>query len=49
MLGAFAKTTGLLGMESIYKAIDKRFPERLAESNKKASLAGYDRVVVKKS
>ena len=49
MLGAFAKTTGLLGMESIYKAIDKRFPEKLAEPNKKAAQAGYDRVVVKKN
>ena len=47
MLGAFAKTTGLLKMESIFKAIDKRFPERLAEGNKKAAQAGYDRVEVK--
>ncbi len=48
MLGAFAKTTGLLKMESIFKAIDKRFPERLAEPNKKAAQVGYDRAVVKK-
>ena len=47
MLGAFAKATGLLKMESIFKAIDKRFPERLAEGNKKAAQAGYDRVEVK--
>lgn len=47
MLGAFAKATGLLKMESIFKAIDKRFPERLAEGNKKAAQAGFDRVEVK--
>jgi len=47
MLGAFAKTTGLLKMESIFKAIDKRFPERLATPNKKAAQAGYDKAVVK--
>ena len=47
MLGAFAKTTGLLKMESIFKAIDKRFPERLAAPNKKAAQAGYDQAVVK--
>ena len=48
MLGAFAKTTGLLKTDSIFKAIDKRFPERLAGPNKKAAQAGYDRAVVKK-
>ncbi len=47
MLGAFAKTTGLLKMENIFKAIDKRFPERLAAPNKKAAQAGYDQAVVK--
>jgi 2-oxoisovalerate ferredoxin oxidoreductase gamma subunit len=47
MLGAFAKATGLLKMESIFKAIDKRFPDRLAVGNKKAAQAGYDRVEVK--
>lgn len=47
MLGAFAKTTGLLKMESIFKAIEKRFPERLAEGNKKAVQAGHDRVEIK--
>ena len=47
MLGAFAKATGLLTMDSIFKAIDKRFPERLAEPNKKAAQAGYDQVEVK--
>ncbi len=49
MLGAFAKATGLLKLESIFKAIDKRFPERLAEGNKKAARAGFDRVEVMES
>jgi pyruvate ferredoxin oxidoreductase gamma subunit len=48
MLGAFAKTTGLLEMNSIFKAIDKRFTGKVAEANKKAAQAGYDRAVVKK-
>jgi 2-oxoisovalerate/pyruvate ferredoxin oxidoreductase gamma subunit len=47
MLGAFAKTTGILKMESIFKAIDKRFPPRLAEPNKKAAEAGYNRAIVR--
>ncbi len=47
MLGAFAKTTGLLKMESIFKAIDKRFPEKIAVPNKKTAQAGFDKVVVK--
>ena len=47
MLGAFAKATGLLKMDAIFKAIDKRFPERLAEPNKKAAQAGYNKVEVK--
>jgi pyruvate ferredoxin oxidoreductase gamma subunit len=47
MLGTFAKTTGILKMESIFKAIDKRFPPKLAEPNKKAAQAGYDRAAMK--
>jgi 2-oxoisovalerate ferredoxin oxidoreductase gamma subunit len=47
MLGAFVKTTGLLKMDSVFKAIDKRFSERLAESNKKAAQSGYDKADVK--
>ena len=47
MLGAFAKTTGLLKLESIYKAIEKRFPAKLATSNKDAVKMGYDTVEVK--
>ena len=46
ILGAFAKTTGLLKMESIFKAIEKRFPPRLAEPNKETAQTGYDRAQV---
>ena len=47
MLGAFAKTTGLLKPESIYKAIEKRFPAKLATANKDAVKIGYETVEVK--
>jgi 2-oxoacid:acceptor oxidoreductase gamma subunit (pyruvate/2-ketoisovalerate family) len=47
MLGAFARATGLLRMESIDKALDKRFPPKLAESNKGAAKMGYETVEVK--
>ena len=46
ILGAFAKTTGLLKMDSIFKAIEKRFPPQLAEPNKETAQAGYDRAQV---
>ncbi len=46
ILGAFAKTSGLLSMVSIEKAMDKRFPERLAGPNKEAARQGYDKTVV---
>jgi pyruvate ferredoxin oxidoreductase gamma subunit/2-oxoisovalerate ferredoxin oxidoreductase gamma subunit len=47
MLGAFAKTTGLLEIESVFRALDKRFPPRLAEPNKKAAQKGFDQVNIK--
>lgn len=42
MLGAFAKATRLLKLESIGKAIEKRFPAKLATGNKAAVKIGYD-------
>jgi len=42
MLGVFAKTTGLLGMESIDKAITKRFSGDIAKRNIEAAKAGFD-------
>jgi 2-oxoisovalerate ferredoxin oxidoreductase gamma subunit len=47
MLGAFAKATGILKMESINKAIDKRFPPNLASTNKDAAKMGYETVEIK--
>jgi 2-oxoacid:acceptor oxidoreductase gamma subunit (pyruvate/2-ketoisovalerate family) len=47
MLGAFAKATEILKLESIDKAIDKRFPAKLASTNKEAVKMGYDTVEVK--
>jgi pyruvate ferredoxin oxidoreductase gamma subunit len=47
ILGAFTKATGLLKLESVFKAIDKKFPERLAKGNKKAAQEGYSRVMIK--
>jgi pyruvate ferredoxin oxidoreductase gamma subunit len=47
ILGAFTKATGLLKLESVFKAIDKKFPGRLAKGNKKAAQEGYSRVMIK--
>jgi len=46
MLGAFSKATGLLGLESIEKAILKRFGGRVAEANIEAAEEGYGAVEV---
>jgi 2-oxoacid:acceptor oxidoreductase gamma subunit (pyruvate/2-ketoisovalerate family) len=46
MLGAFVKTTGLLEKNSVWKAIDKRIPQRV-EENKKAVQIGFDQVKIK--
>jgi pyruvate ferredoxin oxidoreductase gamma subunit len=44
ILGAFAKITGLISVESIEKAIMKNFPGRLGEMNVAAVRASYERV-----
>ena len=44
MLGALSKTTGLLRLESVNKAIEKRFSGKLAEVNLQAAKSGYDSV-----
>jgi 2-oxoacid:acceptor oxidoreductase gamma subunit (pyruvate/2-ketoisovalerate family) len=46
MLGAFARVSGLLKLESINKALEKRFDTGIAEINKEASKAGFERVDV---
>ena len=38
--------TGLLELESIFKAVEKRFSPNIAEMNKEAVRAGYDEVEV---
>ena len=47
VLGAFVKTTGLLKMDSIEKAIRRRFSGEIAEKNVTASRKGYENVKVK--
>jgi 2-oxoacid:acceptor oxidoreductase gamma subunit (pyruvate/2-ketoisovalerate family) len=47
MLGAFVKTTGILKIESIDKAIEKRFPPKLAATNIGAVKMGYETVDIK--
>jgi len=44
ILGAFAKVTGLINLESIEKAIKKSFPGRLGEMNMAAVKRSYDEV-----
>ncbi len=44
LLGAFAKTTGLLRLDSLERAIRKRFQGEAAELNVKAAEMGYERV-----
>ena len=46
ILGAFAKTTGLLSMDSIERAIERRFQESIAGLNKEAARRGYEETVV---
>ncbi len=46
LLGAFVKTTGMLKLESIEKAIRKRFPGEVAEKNIVAAKRGYEEVEV---
>lgn len=46
MLGAFSRVTGVLGLESINKAVERRFRPQIAEMNKEAARAGYEEVRV---
>lgn len=46
MLGAFSRVTGILGLESVNRAIEKRFSGRLVDVNVEAAKAGYDAVDV---
>jgi pyruvate ferredoxin oxidoreductase gamma subunit len=42
ILGVFAKATGLVTLNSILKAIDDNFPEKLAEKNKELVRKAYE-------
>lgn len=42
ILGVFAKATGLVTLDSILKAIDDNFPEKLAEKNKQLVRKAYE-------
>jgi len=44
MLGALSRVTGLLDLESVNWAIEKRFDAQLAQVNIEAAKAGYDSV-----
>ncbi len=46
MLGAFARATGLVSLESVEKQISKRFPS-VAEANIRAMRRAYDETVIK--
>lgn len=46
MLGAFAKATGLVKIESIIESIKRYFPRKLAEKNVSTIKAAYDRTKV---
>lgn len=41
ILGVFAKTTGLVTLEGILEAIDREFPDKLAEKNKELINQAY--------
>lgn len=45
MLGAFAKATGLVRMESVKESIKNNFPPRLADPNIRAAELAYERTV----
>ena len=42
VLGVFAKTTKLVSLDGILEAIEKNFPEKLAERNKKLIKRAYE-------
>ncbi len=44
MLGAFAKATGLVKLDSVIKAVKERFPGRLGDQNAKAIIVAAERV-----
>ncbi|MBU2519807.1 MAG: 2-oxoacid:acceptor oxidoreductase family protein, partial [Nanoarchaeota archaeon] len=45
MLGVFSKVSNLVSLDSIKKAIEDNFPDKLAESNKKLVEESYNGVI----
>jgi len=48
VLGAFVRATGLVGLESVKKAIMKRFRGEVAERNVRAAELGFENAVVRR-
>lgn len=46
ILGAFIHSTNIMKIDSLLKAVEKRFDQRIVNQNKKAVLAGYDNVSI---
>jgi len=46
ILGAFINSTKILKIDSMLKAVEKRFDQRIVNQNKKAVLAGYDNISI---
>lgn len=44
ILGAFSHLSGAIQLDSIFKALEKRFNQKIAESNKQAAKVGYEKV-----
>lgn len=47
MLGALAKATGVVSLDSVAKVMEKRFKGKLAEKNTAVARVAYDRTVMK--
>lgn len=47
MLGALVKATGVVSLDSVVKAIEKRFKGKLAKKNVAAAKAAHDQTVIK--
>lgn len=49
LLGGYAAVTHQVALESVLRAIDERFPKRIAEANIKAAQAAYDHVLAERT
>jgi pyruvate ferredoxin oxidoreductase gamma subunit/2-oxoisovalerate ferredoxin oxidoreductase gamma subunit len=46
ILGALARATGIVGLDSVKRAIDESFPQAIADKNKLAAQLAYERLVL---